>query len=111
MKVTFDSDKEEAEMDENENKDKHGYKHTDIPVKEIGELLDEVSTKIPRLLEGIQKSYYSVENGANAGKSIGAFYKELLDAGMDEDVALHLTERFMVSIKDFADLGSKHKDD
>lgn len=109
MRVTFGSEKEDEEMDE--NKEKHGYKHTDIPVKEIGELLDEVSTKVPRLLEGIQKSYYSVENGMNAGKSIGAFYKELLDAGMAEDVALRLTERFMVSVKDLSDLGSKRKEE
>ncbi len=82
-------------------------KHTDIPVKEIGELLDEVSTKIPKLLEGIQKSYYSVENGANAGKSIAAFYKELAEAGMPQDVVLRLTERFMVSVKDLSGLARK----
>jgi signal recognition particle GTPase len=113
MKVTFDSDKEEEEMDENENKEKkEGRKQApNIPVKEIGELLDEVSTKIPKLLDGIQKSYYSVENGTNAGKSIGAFYKELLAAGMSQDVALRLTERFMVSVKDFTDLGKKNKDE
>jgi hypothetical protein len=111
MKVTFDSEKEEEEMDE--NKEKHeGRRHgTDIPVKEIGELLDEISTKVPKLLDGIQKSYYSVENGMNAGKSIGAFYKELISAGMTNDVALRLTERFMVSVKDFTDLGHKSKDE
>ena len=92
-----------------ENKDKRDYKHTDIPVKEIGELLDEVSTKLPKLLEGIQKSYYSVENGMNAGKSIGAFYKEMLAAGMPNDVALRLTERFMVSVKDLTSIA--HKDE
>ena len=111
MKVTFDTEKEDEEMDE--NKEKHeGRKHgADIPVKEIGELLDEISTKVPKLLEGIQKSYYSVENGTNAGKSIGAFYKELLNAGMTNDVALRLTERFMVSVKDLSDLAHKNKDE
>lgn len=96
-------------MDENKEKNE-GRKHgPDIPVKEIGELLDEVSTKLPKLLEGIQKSYYSVENGTNAGRTIGTFYKELLAAGMSNDVALRLTERFMVSIKDLTDLA--HKDE
>jgi hypothetical protein len=110
MKFTVNTEKEDEEMDE--NKEKHeGRKHTDIPVKEIGELLDEISTKVPKLLDGIQKSYYSVENGTNAGKSIGAFYLELLCAGMTADVALRLTERFMVSVKDFADLAHKHKDE
>jgi hypothetical protein len=99
MKIEFDS--EGRNMEGNE---RHERKHSEIPVKEIGELLDEVSIKLPKMLEGIQKCYYSVENGANAGKSIGAFYKELLAAGMSEDVALRLTERFMVSVKDFTDL-------
>lgn len=106
MKIEFDS--EGCKMDENDRKQEGHGKHSDIPVKEIGELLDEVSTKIPKLLEGIQKSYYSVENGSNAGKSIGAFYGELIGAGMTEEVALRLTERFMVSIKDLTDLA--HKD-
>ena len=100
MKFEFES--EGTKMDENKEK-----KHSDIPVKEIGELLDEVSTKLPKLLEGIQKSYYSVENGVNAGRSIGAFYKELIEAGMPNDVALRLTERFMVSVKDLSDLARK----
>lgn len=105
MKIEYDSEGKNMEGDN----EKHNRNHTEIPVKEIGELLDEVSTKLPKLLEGIQKSYYSVENGANAGKSIGAFYKELLAAGMSDDVALRLTERFMVSIKDLTDLA--HKDE
>ena len=103
MKIEFDT--EGFNMDE--NKETRDRKHNDIPVKEIGELLDEVSTKIPKLLEGIQRSYYSVENGTNAGKTIGAFYKELIEAGMSNDVALRLTERFMVSVKDLTDLARK----
>jgi hypothetical protein len=107
MKIEFDS--EGKKMDENNEKHEDRKHSSDIPVKEIGELLDEVSTKLPKLLEGIQKSYYSVENGSNAGKSIGAFYKELLAAGMAEDIALRLTERFMVSVKDLTSMA--HKDE
>ena len=106
--MKFDYDSEGKKM--GDNNEKHEHKHgTDIPVKEIGELLDEVSMKLPKLLEGIQKSYYSVENGTNAGKSIGAFYKELIEAGMSNEVALRLTERFMVSVKDLTSIA--HKDD
>lgn len=105
--MRFEFGMEGNNMDD--NKEKKDRKHDEIPVKEIGELLDEVSTKLPKLLEGIQKSYYSVENGSNAGKSIGAFYKELIEAGMPNDVALRLTERFMVSVKDLTDLA--HKED
>ena len=105
MKIEFET--EGNNMDENKEKAGH-HNHTDIPVKEIRELLDEVSTKLPKLLEGIQKSYYSVENGANAGKTVGAFYKELVEAGMPQDVAVRMTERFMVSVKDLTDFA--HKD-
>lgn len=105
MKFEFESEGKKM----GENNEKHDGKHSDIPVKEIGELLDEVSTKLPKLLEGVQKSYYSVENGMNAGRSIGAFYKELLAAGMTADVALRLTERFMVSVKDLTSMA--HKDE
>jgi hypothetical protein len=106
--MKFEYDSEGKKMDDNSEKREH-KRSSDIPVKEIGELLDEVSTKLPKLLEGIQKSYYSVENGTNAGKSLGAFYKELITAGMSDDVALRLTERFMVSIKDLSSIA--HKDD
>jgi hypothetical protein len=83
----------------NENKHKD-----DIPVEEIGKLLDEVTTKIPKLIEGIQRSYYSLEGGTTAGKSIGAFYTELVASGIPQDVALRLTENYMVSFKDLAKL-------
>lgn len=111
MKVTFGAEMGDEEMDENEEK-KDGRKHnSEIPVKEIGELLDEVSTKLPRLLDGIQKSYYSQENGINAGKSVGSFYKELIASGMSESMALRLTERFMISLKDLTDSSKKNKDE
>lgn len=72
----------------------------DIPVKEIGELLDEVSAKIPKLLEGINQIVYAPEAGAKAGKAVGSFYKELMDAGLPEDVAVRLAEKFMFSLND-----------
>lgn len=72
----------------------------EIPVKEIGQLLDEVSTKIPKLLEGINQIMYSPDSGAKAGKAVGTFYKELIESGMPEDVARKLTERYMFSLND-----------
>lgn len=83
--------------------------HSDIPVKEIGELLDEVSAKIPRLLEGINKVMYSPDAGGNAGKSVGAFYRELLQSGVPEEVALRLTEKYMFSLNDLMKFVDKDK--
>ena len=85
-----------------ENGERTDHKLEDMGVEDVGRLLDEVATKIPKLIEGLHKSYYSPENASNAGKAIGAFYKELIEAGMSQDVALRLTENYMVSVKDFA---------
>ena len=97
---------EERNRHEDHNHDNdHEWKgkhKEEIPVEEIGKLLDEISTKIPKLIEGIQRSYYSLEGGTNAGRSIGAFYKELMESGIPQDVALRLTENYMVSFKDLA---------
>ncbi len=88
------------------DEDCHGKRHfkSDIPVEAIGELLDKVSDKLPRLLEGVHRAYYSIESGTNAGKSVGAFYKELIASGIPQDVALNLTEKYMISISDFSDM-------
>lgn len=79
-------------------------KNSDIPVEDIGRLLDEVSTKIPKLIDGLQKSYYNPENGASYGKAIGSFYKELIASGIPQDVAVKLTANYMFSFKDLANL-------
>lgn len=68
--------------------------------KEVAEILDAVADKIPKMLKGIQTAYYSPEAGANSGKAIGAFYKELIASGIPAETALVLTENYMISLKD-----------
>ena len=75
---------------------------TGSDVKEIGEILDTISEKIPKLISGIMTTLYSAENGKNMGKAIGSFYKELLDAGIPEDVAIEMAKDYMISMKDMA---------
>jgi hypothetical protein len=67
----------------------------DIPVKEIGELLDEVSNKVPRLLNAIMSEVYSEEAGTRIGKGTGSFYKELIESGIPADAALEMTKEYM----------------
>ena len=74
----------------------------DIPVKEIGEMLDEVSEKIPKLINGLMSSLYSAENGKNMGQAIAAFYKELIENGFPQEEALKLAKDYMISLKDTA---------
>lgn len=73
---------------------------SEIPTKEIGELLDQVSTKIPKLINGIMDSMYSAEAGKKMGQAVGSFYKELLEAGIPQDEALKMAKDYVLSLKD-----------
>lgn len=66
-------------------------------VKELKEVLQVVSTEIPKLLESISSTMYKSDNVENLGKAIAKFYKELIDAGMDQKQAFELTRSFMSS--------------
>lgn len=67
----------------------------EIPVEEIKELLKAVSTEIPTLVKSVIGSIFSEEAGRNMGKAAGAFYKELVDSGIPQDVAVKMTEKYM----------------
>ena len=74
----------------------------DIPVKEIGQLLDEVSGKVPKLIGGILETLYSAEAGKKMGQSVGNMYKELIESGIPESEAIKMAKDYMLSIKDIA---------
>jgi len=71
----------------------------DIPTKEIGELLDSVSTKVPKLVTNLLDTLYSPEAGKKMGQSVGAMYKELVEAGIPEADALAMAKEYMISMK------------
>lgn len=68
--------------------------------KEIGEILDAVSDKVPKLISGIVSSLYSAEAGKNMGQAVGSLYKELIESGLPEDVAIEMAKNYMLSLKD-----------
>ena len=72
---------------------------SDIPTKEIGELLDEVSTKVPQLITNLLDTLYSPEAGKKMGQSVGSLYKELIDSGIPADDALSMAKEYMASMK------------
>ena len=74
----------------------------DIPVKEIGQLLDEVSGKVPKLIGGIIDTFYSAEAGKKMGQSVGNLYKEMVESGIPEEEAIKIAKDYMLSIKDLA---------
>lgn len=71
---------------------------SDIPTKEIGELLDVVSSKLPTLLKEIHGILFSEENAAQTGRAVGAFFKNLTDAGMSQEDAVRLTRDYMQTL-------------
>lgn len=70
--------------------------------KEIGELLDTVSEKIPKMLSGVINSVYSPEAASSMGKATGTFYKELISSGIPPAEALEMTREYMASITEAA---------
>jgi hypothetical protein len=72
----------------------------DGSAKDIGEMLDTVSAKIPALLNGVIGTLYSAEAGSNMGKAVGSFYHELLEAGIPADEAIKMAKDYMLSLKD-----------
>lgn len=102
----MEEEKRNNPEEENRNK-KHRNWDEKVSAEEIGQILDVVSTKLPALLKGVHSTYYSVESGTNAGKSVGAFYKELIESGIPQNVALNLTERYMISVQDFKGMWNK----
>ena len=70
---------------------------TDGDIKQIGEVLDTISEKIPKLIKGVMDNLYSAEAGKNIGMAIGSLYKELIDSGIPEEVALDMAKDYMFS--------------
>jgi hypothetical protein len=71
--------------------------------EEVKEILSAVSTQVPALIKSVLASVFSEEAGRNMGKAAAAYYKELKDGGMPEDVAVKMTEEYM---RTFTSLGS-----
>ncbi len=63
--------------------------------EEIKQILGAVSTEVPALIKSIIASVFSEEAGKSMGKAAAAFYNELKDSGMPDDVAVKMTEDYM----------------
>ncbi len=63
--------------------------------KEIAEMMDMVSEKIPTLIKGVLDSFFSPEAAANIGKSVAAFRKSLIDGGIPEAEAQQMTREYL----------------
>lgn len=83
--------------------DKEHRKRKMEEAEEVGAILQVVSKELPSLIKGLVSAVFSEEAGREMGKAAGAFYKELKDRGMPDEIAVRMTENY-VSV--FTDLGN-----
>jgi hypothetical protein len=65
----------------------------------IGAVLDVVAEKVPALINALRSTLYSPQAGEEMGKGVGAFYRELVAAGLPEKEALAMTHSYLSSLK------------
>jgi len=83
--------------------DKEHRKRKMEEAEEVGAILQVVSKELPSLIKGLVSAVFSEEAGREMGKAAGAFYKELKDSGMPDEIATRMTENY---ISVFTDLGN-----
>lgn len=91
------------ENNEEEEEKKRGMEEAE----EVKEILSVVSKEIPALIRGIIGSIFSEEAGRNIGKAAAAFYKELKESGIPEEVAVKMTENYIGVFTSLGDLMRK----
>ena len=70
----------------------------------IKEILNAVSSEIPPMIKNILASVFSEEAGRNMGKAAAAYYKEMKQGGLPEQVAVKLTEDYMRTFSSIGDM-------
>jgi len=76
-------------------------------VEELRELLSVVSKEVPNLIKSIIASVFSEEAGRDMGKAAAAFYKELKEAGLPEEIAIKMTENYVSVFTSLGDVMKK----
>ncbi len=79
----------------------------DSEIRELREVLDVVSEKVPSLLRGMRDILYSREAAENMADAVATFYKKLVDAGIPKEDALEMTRGYMINLRDIVGEGMK----
>ena len=98
---------------EHEHDRKHEKRHEEQTPENIKELLTVVSSEVPLLIKNVLGSVFSEEAGRNMGKAAAAYYKEMKEGGLPEQVAVKLTEDYMRTFSSIGDMlrsGDKRDD-
>ena len=83
--------------------DEHERKH-EADSENLKEILSVVSSEVPSLIKSILASVFSEEAGKSMGKAAAAYYKELKNGGLPEQVAVKLTEDYMRTFTSLGDM-------
>jgi hypothetical protein len=86
------------------NMSHHERKYEKMEPENIKEILGVVSSEIPAMIKSILSSVFSEEAGRNMGKAAAAYYKELKDGGLPEQVAVKMTEEYMRTFTSLGDM-------
>lgn len=71
---------------------------------EIKEILTVVSDKVPALIRGLVQSVFSESSGREMGKAVAAFYSELKQSELPDDIALEMTRDYMRTFTNFGEI-------
>jgi hypothetical protein len=82
----------------------HEHKHEKMEPENIKEILGVVSSEVPALIKSVLSSVFSEEAGRNMGKAAAAYFKELRDGGLPEQVAVKMTEEYMRTFTNIGDM-------
>lgn len=85
-------------MSDEETPTRKKNKHEDA--EELREIFSALNESIPKLISGLIGSVYSPEAAVRIAKAIGGFYRELIEQGIPEELALEMTKSY-VSALDF----------
>jgi len=89
---------------EHERARKHEKKHEEQTPENIKEILTVVSSEVPSLIKNVLGAVFSEEAGRSMGKAAAAYYKEMKEGGLPEQVAVKLTEDYMRTFSSIGDM-------
>jgi len=73
--------------------------HEEMPdPQKIKEIIDVISEKIPGLLKQLSELLYGAQSAKQYAEAAAIFYKELKNAGMNEQQAFELTQQYMSTL-------------
>ena len=82
---------------------------SNIPVQQIGELLDMVAEKLPRIIVPLKDTLFSAAAGREMGEAVGNFYQMLVEKGIPEEKAMELAEDYLKTLTGITNMISSHR--